>query len=41
MLPAISPLNRLTNTTTATYTYDNNGNMLTKADGSGTRTFGW
>lgn len=35
------PFNRLASTATATYTYDNNGNMLTKTDGSGTRTFGW
>lgn len=25
----------------AAYTYDNNGNLLSKADGSGTRTFNW
>ncbi|HKZ81154.1 MAG TPA: RHS repeat-associated core domain-containing protein, partial [Pyrinomonadaceae bacterium] len=35
------PFNRLTGTTTATYAYDSNGNMLTKTDGGGTRTFGW
>ena len=35
------PFNRLTSTTAATYTYDNNGNMLTKIDAAGTRTFGW
>jgi len=35
------PFNRLTSTTTATYAYDSNGNMLTKTDSGGTRTFGW
>jgi RHS repeat-associated protein len=35
------PFNKLTSTTSATYTYDNNGDQLTKADGSGTRTLTW
>ena len=33
--------NKLASTTSATYTYDNNGRQLTKADGSGTRTLTW
>ena len=32
---------QLASTTSATYTYDNNGRQLTKADGSGTRTLTW
>ncbi|HEU4714499.1 MAG TPA: RHS repeat-associated core domain-containing protein [Pyrinomonadaceae bacterium] len=35
------PFNKLTSTAAATYTYDNNGNMLSKTDGSGTRNFAW
>jgi len=35
------PFNRLTSTTAATYTYDNNGNMLSKTDAAGTRTCSW
>lgn len=35
------PFNKLTNTATASYTYDHNGNLLSKADGSGTTTFSW
>jgi RHS repeat-associated protein len=34
-------LNKLTSTTSASYTYDNNGNLLSKTDGSGTRTSSW
>jgi RHS repeat-associated protein len=34
-------VNKLTSTASATYTYDNNGNMLTRTDGSGTRNFTW
>ncbi|MEP6569529.1 MAG: DUF6765 family protein [Acidobacteriota bacterium] len=35
------PFNKLTGTATATYTYDDNGNLLAKNDGSGTTTFSW
>ena len=35
------PFNKLISTSTASYTYDNNGNPLSKTDGSGTTTFGW
>ncbi len=34
-------LNKLASTTSATYTYDNNGSLITKADTPGTRTFAW
>jgi RHS repeat-associated protein len=33
------PFNKLTSTATATYIYDNNGNLTSKTDGSGTTTF--
>src|SRR5262249_47347090 len=33
--------NELTSTPTATYTYDANGNTLTKTDSSGTTTYAW
>lgn len=33
--------NQLASTPTATYTYDNNGNALTKVDASGTTTYNW
>jgi RHS repeat-associated protein len=33
--------NKLASTTSATYTYDNNGRQLTIADGTGTRTLAW
>jgi RHS repeat-associated protein len=33
--------NELTSTSNATYTYDNNGNTLTKTDSTGTTTYGW
>jgi RHS repeat-associated protein len=35
------PFNKLASTDTETYSYDNNGNLLTRADGTGTTTFGW
>ena len=35
------PLNKLTSTSTASYSYDNNGNPVSKTDGSGTTLFGW
>jgi RHS repeat-associated protein len=35
------PFNRLTGTTTAGYLYDSNGNMISKADSSGTTQFAW
>jgi RHS repeat-associated protein len=35
------PFNRLTNTDTAGYLYDNNGNMISKSDGAGTTQFQW
>jgi RHS repeat-associated protein len=35
------PFNRLTNTDTAGYLYDNNSNMITKSDGAGTTHFAW
>lgn len=34
-------LNKLASTASASYTYDNNGNLLSKTDGSGTRTSSW
>lgn len=34
-------VNKLTSTASATYTYNNNGNTLSKTDGSGTRNFSW
>jgi RHS repeat-associated protein len=33
--------NELTSTSAATYTYDNNGNMISKTDSTGTTTYGW
>ncbi len=33
--------NALTSKPGVTYTYDNNGNTLTKTDGSGTTTYAW
>ena len=33
------PFNKLTSTATATYNYDNNGNLISKSDTSGTTTF--
>jgi RHS repeat-associated protein len=35
------PFNRLTSTTAASYLYNNNGNMLSKSDASGTSQFAW
>ncbi len=35
------PFDKLTNTANATYTYDNNGNLLSKTDASGTTNFSW
>ncbi len=35
------PFNRLTSTSTATYLYNNNGNMISKSDASGTTQFAW
>ncbi len=35
------PVNRLTATSTASYLYDNNGNMITKSDSTGTTQFAW
>ncbi|MGI9066905.1 MAG: Ig-like domain-containing protein [Pyrinomonadaceae bacterium] len=35
------PFNRLTTTTTASYIYNNNGNMILKSDTSGTTQFVW
>jgi RHS repeat-associated protein len=35
------PFNKLTSTATASYTYDNNGNLLTKTDSVGITTFTW
>jgi RHS repeat-associated protein len=35
------PFNKLTSSATASYTYDNNGNSLSKIDSSGTTTFTW
>ena len=35
------PINKLTSTANATYSYDNNGNLLSKTDSSGTTTFAW
>ncbi len=36
-----NPSNELTSTPSLTYTYDANGNTLTKADSSGTTQYGW
>jgi RHS repeat-associated protein len=38
---AYNSSNQLTSTSDATYTYDNNGNTLTKADTTGTTSFTW
>jgi RHS repeat-associated protein len=35
------PFNRLMSTTTASYLYNNNGNMITKSDSTGTTQFAW
>jgi RHS repeat-associated protein len=35
------PFNRLTNSSAASYLYDNNGNMISKSDATGTTQFGW
>jgi RHS repeat-associated protein len=35
------PLNRLVNTSSASYLYNNNGNMISKTDASGTTQFAW
>ncbi|MBA2737813.1 MAG: hypothetical protein H0U50_13620 [Pyrinomonadaceae bacterium] len=35
------PNNKLTSTATATYSYDANGNMLSKSDQTGFRFYGW
>ncbi|HEV2826449.1 MAG TPA: Ig-like domain-containing protein [Pyrinomonadaceae bacterium] len=35
------PFNRLANSATATYSYDNNGNLVSKIDSLGTTTFTW
>jgi RHS repeat-associated protein len=35
------PFNKLTSTATASYVYDNNGNLISRTDGSGTTTFSW
>jgi RHS repeat-associated protein len=35
------PFNKLTSTSTTNYTYDNNGNLLSKTDSLGTMTFTW
>lgn len=35
------PFNRLVSTSTATYIYNNNGNMISKSDASGTTQFAW
>lgn len=35
------PFNRLTNTSSATYSHDNNGNLTSKTDGTGTTQFAW
>jgi RHS repeat-associated protein len=37
----VNSSNQLTATSSATYTYDNNGNTLTKTDASGTTTYTW
>jgi RHS repeat-associated protein len=38
---SVNSSNQLTSTPTATYTYDNNGNTLTKVTSAGTTTYGW
>src|ERR1700735_560723 len=38
---SINSSNELTSTPSATYTYDNNGNTLTKVTSAGTTTYGW
>ena len=35
------PFNRLTNTTTASYSYDTNGNLISRTDSSGTTQYSW
>ena len=36
---AYQPVNKLTSTATATYSYDNNGNLISKTDASGTTSY--
>jgi RHS repeat-associated protein len=38
---SFQPFNKLTNTNSATYSYDNNGNLISKTDGTGTTQFWW
>ena len=38
---SFQPFNRLAGTATATYLYNNNGNMISKSDASGTTQFAW
>ena len=38
---SVNSSNELTSTPSATYSYDNNGNTLTKVTSAGTTTFGW
>jgi RHS repeat-associated protein len=38
---SVNTSNELTSTPSATYTYDNNGNTLTKVTSAGTTTYGW
>ena len=38
---SVNTSNELTSTPSATYTYDNNGNTLTKVASAGTTTYGW
>ena len=38
---SVNSSNELTSTPSATYTYDNNGNTLTKVTSAGTMTNGW
>jgi RHS repeat-associated protein len=38
---AYNPSNQLTNQPGVTYTYDNNGNLTSKTDGTGTTTYNW
>ncbi len=38
---SVNSSNELTSTPSATYTYDNNGNTLTKVTSAGTTTYGW
>jgi YD repeat-containing protein len=38
---AYQPFNKLTSTITGSYTYDNNGNLISRTDSLGTTTFSW